>query len=67
MLVTFEEEQSRLPELEHSLGVVDKDSVLVMDTEGRIRMDNNFGNGGIGFPEDGNRVFYVPVVTEDLV
>ncbi|KAG0621021.1 hypothetical protein M758_4G262200 [Ceratodon purpureus] len=60
----LEEEQSRLPELEHSLGVVDKDSVLVMDTEGRIRMDNNFGNGGIGLPEDGNRVFYVPAVTE---
>jgi hypothetical protein len=58
-------EQLRLLELKHTLGVFDKDSVLVVDAEGRtIEMDNNFANGGIGLPENGNRVVYGLAVTE---
>ncbi len=53
----LDEQQSRLLELERTLGVFDNDAVLVVDAEGiTIEMDNNFGNGGIGLPENGNRV-----------
>jgi hypothetical protein len=52
-------------ELKNTLGAFDKDSVLVVDADGRaIQLVNNFENGGIGLPENGTRVVYAPAVTQ---
>ena len=61
----LKEEQSRLLEFKGTLSVFDKDSVLVVGADGRTSETHyNFANGGIGPPENGNRVVYVPAATE---
>lgn len=59
----LDEVQVRLLELKQALDDFTKNAAVVADG-GSIELDNNVENGGIGLPENGKRVVYVPVVAD---